>query len=429
MRWLKLSTALLLTSWLFQELLLSRFQSFDTSTIRLAFYGNYQDYQTWQVILQLFHAQHPEIKIIPEYTPGFGGEYEGRLQRQILAGNTPDLFLLQDESLPYYVDNHLLPLNKLLTPEDLEILTQAWVTTARESLRWDDVQYGVPVSGGCLLIYLNLQALQQAEQIHGPLRLPTDEWTIEQFLQLARQLTLDKDGDGRCEQFGFWHPWWGYFQSFFWSIGADLFDASRSHWVMNGPAAEQAWQLYQDLLCVEKVCPAPGELGQMRQDIAFLSGRVAMVINGPWFIPLVENSSLKGQYRVMPIPRGPGGRWTRLTWDGLVVRKDLPEQIQQEARTFLLFLNSSDVQQVILNSQRFFPPGNTIGKLTVAPPLQPFIEALAYARLHQITPHWKDINKLISRRVSTLLSGKQSVAEFLNELANEPVIRQNYPAP
>ncbi len=400
--------------------------------IRFAHYGGYQDYETWKQVIRAFESEHPQITVKQEYIPGYGTEYDNKLRRQLLAGVAADVFMVQDESFPHYAQNSLTNLSQLIGQEADADVRSVLHPTATESFMHDGALHALPLFGGNLLIYVNLRCLEKAMGARHavPLR---DDWTTDEFRQLCRRLTCDFDGDGRADQYGLWHPWWGYYLPFLWSSGAQVLDESRTEWRLTGQAAHDALQLYRDLLLVDKVCPAPGELGQMRQDIAFLSGKVAMVINGPWFIPLLEESELRDDYYVMHIPTGPAGRFTRVTWDGMAVNRHISERRQENAILFVLFATSKTAQDIFAKSRRVIPARSesrvAFSSTETANGIHKFVTSFDYLRVQPITEHWKIMDRAIKRHLQKLLGNQVTTAEFLTALKQDRDISSNFVVP
>ncbi len=212
-----------------------------------------------------------------------------------------------------------------------------------------------------------------------------------------------------------------------------MLDESRTEWRLMGPAARDAMQFYRDLLLADRVCPAPGELGQMRQDIAFLSGRVAMVINGPWFIPMLEESELRDHYRVLHIPSGPGGRFTRVTWDGIAINRHADECHRRDAAAFVLFTVSREAQDIFAQSRRVISArldsASGLASAKSRSGTEKFIASFDYLRVQPITPHWKTMDRAIKRHLRDLLSDRVTSMQFLTNLKDDPDISTHFAMP
>jgi len=406
--------------------------------IRFAHYGGYRDFESWKRVIEAFEQAHAGVRIRQEYIPGYGTQYDHKIRRQLLAGVAPDVFMVQDESFPHYADASLADLTDVIETRALQRLRDDFHSTATASFRHNGVPHALPLYGGNLLIYVNMKCVERASAARDRRAAPLadqlrDDWTIGEFLDCCRQLTCDFDGDGRTDQYGLWHPWWGYYLPFVWSHGAAVLDDTRTEWRLTGPAARDAMQFYRDLLLADRVCPAPGELGQMRQDIAFLSGRVAMVINGPWFVPMLEESELRDHYRVLHMPSGPGGRFTRVTWDGIAINRYADERRRRDAAAFVLFTTSREAQDLFAQSRRVIPArldaAAELGLEKSESGTEKFIASFDYLRVQPITPHWKTMDRAIKRHLRDLLSDRVTSMQFLDNLKDDPEISTHFAMP
>ena len=420
--------------WLFADTVAyHRGQSRAEDTLRFAHYGGFGDYELWQEVIRAFEDAHRGAAVVQEYIPGYGTEYDNKLRRQLLADVAPDVFMVQDESFPQYAADSLANLEAVLGTEVLAKLHADLHATATGSFTHHDAPHALPLYGGNLLIYLNLRCLERVTDTSELPEFVGDDWTLDEFLHLCRLLTRDFDGDGRVDQYGLWHPWWGYYLPILWSMGAEILDESRTEWRLEGSAARAAVQLYRDLLLKDKVCPGPGEFGQMRQDIAFLTGKVAMVINGPWFIPLLEETDLRDDYIVLHVPRGPAGRFTRVTWDGIGVNQHISAARQRLAAAFALFTVSGAAQDIFASSKRVIPARtesrSAFGHERMRNGLDKFVTSFDYVRVQPITRHWKGMNRALQRHLARLLSDELTTAEFLDQLKGDRDIWAHFVVP
>lgn len=387
--------ALAILYWLFADTY-RRYSGRDdeTAPIRFAHFGNYHDYRLWQTVISKFEQDHPTISVRQEYVVGLRDHYHVKLRQQALAKALPEVALIQLG--PFQEMAHAF--------EDLSEFSQRHVdgdkslehtlhSTGLDAFRVEGQQRGLPISGGNLLIYCNRQCFERASRHHGiEISLPHDDWTMEDFMAIAKQLTIDFEDDGHVDQFGFWRPRWIYYLPFLWSFGATMTDAQLTTWQLTGPEAEQALTFYRQLALIDHVCPREEEVPQIFQDTGFLTGQVAMCINGPWFLPFLEQTSLADSYVVVPIPFGPGGRVTRMTWDGIVMAPNLLGDRRKQAEQLIRYLLSADVQQSIARSGKALPSRTDALPAFIYPPGNPsrtkFMAALDYSRLQPRFPRF-----------------------------------------
>ena len=407
-----------------------------TGVIRFAHFGSYEDYELWRDVIADFEREHPGRHVRQEYIPGVAGQYTTKMRQQILSGTLPDVALIQ--LAPFHeLAEHFADLSDLLRASSGSALaTEPFDSTALAAFRFHGAQRGLPVSGGPLLIYLNTQCFERAALHRGqPIPLPGDDWTLEDFRRTAGLLTCDFDDDGRIDQFGFWLPQWVYYLPFVWSFGAELTDETMSRWTLYGPEAEDAMTFYRGLAIGDRVCPRDDEVPQLFQDVGFLTGRVAMCVNGPWFQPFLAKTGLATSYMIAPIPLGPAGRVTRSTWDGVVIPDRLPPDRYLLAKQFVEHVTSAHAQDRIARTGRAMPA--RIQSLTsfAAPPDEKrrrrFIDALTYSRVQPVFPHFPDVDRAINRTLGHLSDPgrNSSVTGLLDQLTHDPAIVGAFPQP
>ncbi len=401
----------------------------DPDTIRFTHFGSYQDFELWGDIIAAFEVAHPGARVRQEYVPGWYGRYDTKVRQQILSNTLPDVVLMQMAPFAALAD-HFAPVDKLVRldsgwfdPKGLEpTAIAAFLSGGDDASRLR----GVPVSGGNLLIYCNVDCFAAAEASRGgEVALPSDDWSMEEFAKTARALTCDFDGDGRYDQFGFWLPRWVYYLPFVWSFGADVMNTDDGRWTLSGEAAVTAFDFYRGLARDDRACPRPSEIPQLIQDIGFVTGKVAMCVNGPWFQPFLDRTQLRDTYVIAPIPRASGGRWTRITWDGLCVPSGVSVDRKRLAWRFVRHCLSRASQARIASTGRALPA------LRAARPAfdddgaderrRRFVEALRYSRLQPRTSHFARIDRAIERHLGRFVAAgaDHNATTFLAELSRD----------
>jgi len=132
---------------------------------------------------------------------------------------------------------------------------------------------------------------------------PTDDWTWDDFLRVAKRLTRDTDGDGEIDQWGtafdprlaMWLPW-------IWSGGGDVLcaDGRRASGCLDSRATIEALRWYAGWSTSPGLAPrihdardAPGAIARL-----FASGRLGLMTTGHWAIPTLRASVASGRLHV-----------------------------------------------------------------------------------------------------------------------------------
>lgn len=438
--WLSKTTwilvAVAVTVWLFGDTIAKYAASPSANdAIRFAYWGGYEDHVTWTEVIAAFHRHEPDVVIRQEWLPLSG--YLTKIDQQLVAGAAPDVFMFQDEPFPRYAREHFVDIGSLGAGDEemSRRLADCW-PAAITSFREDNSLRAVPIHGGNVLVYCNPDAFARASRFRGhAIDMPRDDWTLDDFVTLCKMLTIDEDGDGVPEQFGLLQPHWVYYLPFIWSHGATLLDESRTHWTLTGPEAIAAFQLYADLRHRYGVTPTPMEYAGQNSDTAFLSGRVAMCVNGPWYMPYLNQTRLRGRYKVVGIPSGRVPGRSRVTWDSLCINAAATPAKRKQAWRFVRFVLSDEAQTIFARHQRAVPARQSISRRFIefgggnGSPAAAFVDAMRTARLQPITKDWLPMDSVVRRHlISVILDGdaRKSPQQAIDALANEPIIRKSF---
>jgi multiple sugar transport system permease protein len=261
-----------------------------------------------------FKKIHPTIDIL--YEPNPGRQYEEKILTGLAADEPPDVFLLDSKLIPTFTNKKvLLDLNPFVRALDLD--TTQWFPNVLNIGRRGSGLYAFPKGFTPLMVFYNKRLFDQA---HLPY--PSDEWTWDDYLSIAR--TLTKAGDGSFQQFGasfsnyyyFWIAW-------VWNAGGDVVDPEglRASGFLNSPATESALTFLTGLQRTYHVAPNTGSWIQSEKTGSnvqlFVNGKIAMIVDGHWRIPRflkqIEQRTL--DVGAAPLPRRPDGIRTNVMYE------------------------------------------------------------------------------------------------------------------
>jgi multiple sugar transport system substrate-binding protein len=430
--------------------------SAEAHPLRVSFWGPYEEFEMWKEMLANFRREHPDVSVKMEYFPS---RYEQKIQQLLVADDAPDVMLYQDEPFPNIteVDPNTGAQSKFLNltryaaehdPAGQFDPNEFWRTAVEYFGRWEDrgresrwQQYAIPIWGGCNLFYYNKACFRGAglrvAELPGPeglVRAPDgsgwllddDKWTLDEFLKVCDLLTVDRDGDGRIDQFGLSLGYSVYWLPLHYACGADILTKDLKRTAFHGPEVEASLRLWQDMIYKYHYSPRAAELGQMGEGVGFFTGRVAMFCSGPWGMPFLNASGV--EYDVLHVPRNPTTRTraTRITWDAVAIFANSKKKPQ--AWMLVKHLTSLASMKVISKVQRSIParkaaagffarynPKVSVGKFVAA--------AGTYARKQPITKHWSIMERAWSDAMSELrrenaakrLTPAEAIGKFYSE--------------
>src|SRR5205823_6646269 len=104
-----------------------------------------------------------------------------------------------------------------------------------ESMMYEGSLYSLPVNFNAANMFINVEALQKAG-----INLPADDWTANDFREIARKVIAKKDATGQPETFGYaWtNRHWGGYIPWVFVNGANLLTEERA------PGGEWLWSAF-----------------------------------------------------------------------------------------------------------------------------------------------------------------------------------------
>jgi len=196
--------------------------------------------------------------------------------------------------------------------------TMAEYHTGLKSTVIDGHYYSVPQVGRIIDILYYRPSMLKAAGFDGP----PETW--DELLRIAKATTIDKNGDGSIDQWGFAFKAGGVLD------GAQLIKAAslllgvnpddvNGKVKFNTPESIQVVQMFADMRNRDKVVP-PGVTAYQHGDVAdfFLSGNVAMVIDPTYLYARCVESDISNDFAVALQPAArPGGPMTQIQhWNG-----------------------------------------------------------------------------------------------------------------
>ena len=376
--------------------------------LRFSFWGVFKDLDFFKQVVEGFEKKNPDIKIKIEYIPG---DYARKLPMLLLSNTAADILLMDDENIPAYsVRGYLEDLGPYIARDRAAMRMEEFFPTAMESFQYRGGQYGLPWDGISVLVFYN-KDMFDAEGIPYP----TKDWTWDDFLQIARKLTKDTNGDGRMEQIGT-NMMFGFldFQNFLWSFGGDFLNADRTANGIDNPGGLAAYQFVYDMKYKYRATVWTGEVEEMTSEVQLLTGRIGMTLAGSYFMSTLFSVKDAMRWDVALMPIGPvGKRFNRVSWDGISINKGT--RYKEEAWRFLKYLVNEDPQALVGQMGRGFPVRRVDAEKYYMRPdsgvnMQLAIDAVEYGRCTPITPKFLELGTAIldlATRLNTEYSSKE----------------------
>jgi len=230
-------------------------------------------------VIATWNEGHPEITVEGQFFPE---DYWTKLQTQVAGGTPPDLGIADyGRLLTYAKSGVLLPLDDYIAVDDFGI--DKMLPGAVAQYRWQEgdfdtggeggKMYGLPSDAQSQIIAYNKNMFDAAGVAY-----PTDEWTWDDLVAAGQAITKADQNIWGVQMISPWILTKGNF--LFGADGANH-SADFQKSMLDTPESIEAFKWNWDLVYTHQIAPAPGAQSATNP---FMSGQVAMVVDGVWWI-------------------------------------------------------------------------------------------------------------------------------------------------
>ncbi|MFC1976082.1 ABC transporter substrate-binding protein [Chloroflexota bacterium] len=248
----------------------------DKTLVTFSVFGDPAELAAYQTLVEAFEARHPDIDIELRHIPS-QSEYRQRLAADFSGGSPSNVMLLNYRRFATFAaQGGLEPLGPYLAKSS-RIKEADFFSPTIEAFYLEGKLWCIPQNLSSLVVYYNRDLFDAAGMAY-----PTNDWARSDFLEKARALTLDLDGDGNIDQYGAGiAPNLFRLAPFIWQNGGELVDNVEhpTRLALDTPEALAAFQWFVDLQVKEHVVPDAVAESAETSESRFLNGRLAMYFN------------------------------------------------------------------------------------------------------------------------------------------------------
>lgn len=317
--------------------------------VELVFWHGYTeaDGDVLDQIVDEFNASQDAVHIDVEVNPW--AVIDDTLLPALSAGDGPDIVAMPAERLPVYAARGAFaPLDDFYA--DAANNVGSLNPNAVEMVTVDGTIYGVPAGFVPLALYYN-KALFDAAGITEP---PAD-W--DEWVEVARTLTVDEDGDGVPEQYGVVLPDHatvanGLWPSLFYGNGGDIVADGVA--VVDSPENAETLAFWQRVVVEDAISPTG--VDGIEADELFSAGKAAMHIGGPWMTFIAADAGI--DLGIAPIPAGPKAQAASAIGISMAITAQDDPAVQAAAEQFFAYF-FNDENSVAWSLGSGWPPLRT----------------------------------------------------------------------
>lgn len=266
--------------------------------VQYAFWGLPEEVAVQEQLKATFEAQNPDIEIVLNHI-SLAGDFAALMLTRIAGGNPPDVMYLGEALVDSLAARNVLTDLTPYIERDGVDLGDYWEMSVQEVVDEDGRMFAFPKDNTPLMIYYNKELFDNAGLPH-----PSVDWSWDDFRAAAAELTVDGNGDGSPDQWGFVPGlWWGEYISAIYGNGGRALSADGTQCMLDESEAVEALQNLADLMHVEPIAaPSPEAMTNMGVggfDL-FNGGQAAMISAGRWGAFFFQ--PLEAEWGVAPFP-------------------------------------------------------------------------------------------------------------------------------
>lgn len=369
-----------------------------------------------------FEAANPDIDLVVEYIPG-GKNHINKLIAAVAAGNAPDMTVLDVVATEAFARlKALKPLDEIIAGNP-NLSTDLFPAGPLATGKFADTQYALPYGGDASAVLYNKALYREAGL--DPEN-PPKTWA--EFVEVAKKLTLDRDGDGQTDVYGMLfvpsQPWLTTFHwlPYFWMAGGEFNDRAAMQFTFDSEAGVKALSYLMDMHLKDGVIPpsAIGAAAATDNQLEFLQGRVAMMIDGPGIIQRVARDAPDFELGIMPhpVPNDGDASVSFAGGDNIAILDKIPEEKLPAAVKVLEWLTSVEAQRVWFETSARLP----VRKELLDDPFyqdhanaRMYLESFLNAHAPPQTSHYVEVQQYLRDAFEQVAFGMASPQEALTE--------------
>lgn len=354
---------------------------------------------------EMVTEEHPDITI--DLQTSTFPDYWTRLTAQASSGDVACLLSVQDQRLPL--------IEELLMPLEDEELAAAGIDMndfnprISEALQVDGQQVAVPYDFGPLVVFYNADAFADAA-----LEEPAPGWTIEDFEDAAEELSASG-----ITPYGFF-PSLDQFTAWALTLTGEQAVNDDGDLELDAPALVETFEWLQELRQDELTPPLPATTDTQTALNSFMSGEVAMVVDGPWqFGNIVSNASFASA--IAPMPAGPGGSASQVGGSGYGISESCAAP--EEALAALAVITGEEALEYLGDIGRAYPARDAVADSWYTGDLADAEDSLNYAienaRVQNVISETNQVNQLFIQYGIPAFNDAEDVPTFLAQVQQQ----------
>ncbi len=297
--------------------------------IQFASWGSKSEISILKPILINFEKENPDIKVEFMHIPQ---NYFQKIHLLFASNTPPDVIFINNHYLPVYANAGLL---EQMSADD------NFYRKSLNALSWENKLYAVPRDVSNLVVFYNKDLFRKKG-----VQFPNSDWTIEEFLNIAKMLTGEGVFGVSFEEDAL------FYLPYLMSFGGGILSDDLSRLIIDDEKSQKALNFYADLRKKHHVAPLREESASATMAQMFLQGKLAMHISGRWLVPKYREEA-KFDWNIVEFPKGEAGSVVPMDASGWAISKD--SEHKEAAKKLVAYLSSKENIQKMTQSGLIVP--------------------------------------------------------------------------
>jgi len=246
----------------------------DVPTITISTWAGVDEAAELQLLIDEINASQSEYQIVHQPIPS---DYFPTVQTNLAGGTGADMYWLDQNQMAIASEGVFLPLDECIadSPAGSAGDLNDYYPGILAVNQFDGSTYGLPWIAQPVVLYYNRALFDEAGVDQ-----PTNDWTWDDFMAAARALTLDTDGDGETDQWGFINNGWPPPYIFVWQAGGETISADFTTSPIDSPEFVEGFEFYLSTAYNPEVSPSAETIAEQGFGEMFKAGNIAMFMGG-----------------------------------------------------------------------------------------------------------------------------------------------------
>jgi multiple sugar transport system substrate-binding protein len=246
----------------------------DPVTIRISTWAGAGEAAELQVLIDEINASQSDYQIVHEPIPS---DYYTQVKTQLAGGTGADLFWMDQNNMALAADGVFMAIDDCVaaSPAGSAGDLSDYYPGILAVNQFEGATYGLPWIAQPVVTYFNRGLFDAAGVDY-----PEAGWTWDDFMEKARALTLDTDGDGETDQWGFSNNGWPPPFIFIWQAGGELISEDFTSVPIDSPEFVEGFEFYLNTAYNPEISASREAIAEQGFGEMFKAGKIGMFMGG-----------------------------------------------------------------------------------------------------------------------------------------------------